>query len=60
MRMVKAILSTYHLVMKFLIEAKIGEVRGNQIMARECYLEAARGKQKAEETFSASMDNTAK
>lgn len=46
MRMAKLVLLTYHLVMKFSTEVGIGEVRGNQIMARECYLVAVRGKQK--------------
>jgi hypothetical protein len=30
--------STYHLLIKFTTEHEIGEVRGDQIAARECYL----------------------
>ena len=30
--------STYHLLVKFLTEHGVGEVRGDQIAARECYL----------------------
>lgn len=37
MRMAKAILSTYNLVIKFPIDVGIGEVRGNQLMAKEFY-----------------------
>ena len=34
----KAITSTYHLSVKFPIEYKIGQVQGDQLVARECYL----------------------
>ena len=34
----KAVTSTYHLMIKFPIEYEVGEVRGNQITARECYI----------------------
>ena len=30
--------STYHLLLKFPTEHGIGEVRGDQVAARECYL----------------------
>ena len=33
-----AVTSTYHFLLKFPIEHGIGEVRGDQIAARECYL----------------------
>ena len=33
-----AVTSTYHLLIKFPTEHGIGEVRGDQIAARECYL----------------------
>ena len=32
----KAVISTYHLMIKFPIEYKVGEVRGDQVAAREC------------------------
>ena len=34
----KAITSTYHLMIKFPTEYGVGEVRGNQVVARECYI----------------------
>uniref|UniRef100_A0A2N9HBH7 Retrotransposon gag domain-containing protein n=1 Tax=Fagus sylvatica TaxID=28930 RepID=A0A2N9HBH7_FAGSY len=34
----RAMTSTYHLLLKFPTEHKIGEVRGDQVAARECYL----------------------
>uniref|UniRef100_A0A2N9F359 Uncharacterized protein n=1 Tax=Fagus sylvatica TaxID=28930 RepID=A0A2N9F359_FAGSY len=34
----RAVTSTYHLLLKFPTEHGIGEVRGDQIAARECYL----------------------
>jgi hypothetical protein len=33
----KAATSTYHLMMKFQIEERVGEVRGDQLVARRCY-----------------------
>ncbi|XP_041001598.1 uncharacterized protein LOC121247293 [Juglans microcarpa x Juglans regia] len=41
----KAITSTYHLKMKFLTRAGIGEVRGEQVLARECYVQELRSGQ---------------
>lgn len=43
--------------MKFPTNARIREVRGNHIMAREFYLTAVKGKQKAKEIFTISLDN---
>ena len=34
----KAITSTYHLMTKFPTKYGVGEVRGNQVVARECYV----------------------
>ena len=34
----KAITSTYHLIVKFPTEYEIGQVQGNQLAAKECYL----------------------
>ena len=34
----KAMISTYHLMIKFPTKYKIGEVQGDQITARECYI----------------------
>ena len=34
----KAVTSTYHLMIKFPIKYGVGEVRGDQIAARECYI----------------------
>ena len=34
----KAATSTYHLSIKFLTEHKVGQVQGDQLVARECYL----------------------
>ena len=33
-----AVTSTYHLMIKFPTEYGVGEVRGNQVAARECYI----------------------
>lgn len=58
-RMAKVDLSTYHLVVKFLIEGEIGEVRENWLMARDSYFVTVSVKQKAKETFTISLDNLA-
>ena len=34
----KAATSTYHLMIKFPTEYRIGELRGDQVAARECYI----------------------
>ena len=34
----KIVTSTYHLSVKFPIEYGVGQVQGNQLVARECYL----------------------
>ena len=34
----KAVTSTYHLMIKFPTEYGVGELQGNQIAARECYI----------------------
>ena len=34
----KAVTSTYHLMIKFPTEYGVGEVRGDQVTARECYI----------------------
>ena len=34
----KAATSTYHLMIKFLIEYGVGELRGSQVAAQECYI----------------------
>lgn len=46
-KMAKAILSTYHLMMKFPIKVCIGEVIGNLLIAKECYITVISGKQNA-------------
>ena len=34
----KAVTSTYHLMIKFPTEYRVGEVRRDQVVARECYI----------------------
>ena len=34
----KAVTSTYHLMIKFPTDYGVGELHGNQVAARECYL----------------------
>ena len=34
----KAVTSTYHLMIKFPTEYGVGELRGNQVAARKCYV----------------------
>ena len=34
----KVVISTYHLMIKFLTEYGVGEVRGDQMATRECYI----------------------
>ncbi|XP_059670723.1 uncharacterized protein LOC132316234 [Cornus florida] len=46
----KAITSTYHLLMRFPTEYGMGEIRGDQTMARECYVASLR-KIKSQEAF---------
>lgn len=46
MKMAKVVLSIYHLMMKFLTELGIEEVRRNQLMAREYYFVVTKRKQK--------------
>lgn len=58
-RMVMAILSIYHLIMKLSMEEGIGEVKGNQLMDKECYCTIVREKQKAKEMFTMSSNNLA-
>ncbi|XP_073116152.1 uncharacterized protein [Elaeis guineensis] len=33
----KAVVSSYHLIMKFSMEARVGQVRGNQAVPRQCF-----------------------
>ncbi|KAK3036388.1 hypothetical protein RJ639_032157 [Escallonia herrerae] len=42
----QAVVSTYHLKMKFPIENGIGEVKGDQTTARQCYVTSCRSKNK--------------
>ncbi|KAK3018233.1 hypothetical protein RJ639_002767 [Escallonia herrerae] len=42
----QALVSTYHLKMKFPTEHGIGEVKGNQTTARQCYVTSCRSKDK--------------
>ena len=41
---IRAILSSYHMVIKFPMENGVGMVRGNQRVARECYLASMKHK----------------
>ena len=34
----KAVMSTYHLMIKFPTGYRVGEVRGDQVVTRECYI----------------------
>ena len=34
----KAVTSTYHLIIKFLTDYSVGELRGNQVAAHKCYV----------------------
>ena len=34
----KAVISTYHLMIKFPIDYGVGELHGNQVAARKCYV----------------------
>ncbi|KAK3008565.1 hypothetical protein RJ639_013962 [Escallonia herrerae] len=42
----QAVMSTYHLKMKFPMEHGIGEVKGDQTTARQCYVTSCRSKNK--------------
>ncbi|XP_073282148.1 uncharacterized protein, partial [Primulina huaijiensis] len=42
MNELKAVESTYHQKIKFLVGSKVGEVRGDQPSSRKCYVEAVR------------------
>ena len=39
---IRAIVSTYHLAMKFLVGDLVGKVRGNQAQSRQCYAMSTR------------------
>lgn len=39
----RAVTLTYHLLMHFLIEGEVGEVRGDQVAAQECYMASLKG-----------------
>ena len=41
---IRAILFTYHMVVKFPIENGVGKARGDQRIAQECYLESMKKK----------------
>ncbi|KAK3022920.1 hypothetical protein RJ639_046464 [Escallonia herrerae] len=43
---IQAVVSTYHLKMKFPTEHRIGEVKGDQTTARQCYVTSCRSKNK--------------
>ncbi|KAJ0985389.1 hypothetical protein J5N97_003745 [Dioscorea zingiberensis] len=40
----KAVISTYHLLLKFPTESGSGEIRGDQPLARQCYVSTLKGK----------------
>lgn len=40
---IKAITSTYHLLMRFPMKKGIGEVRGDQVAVKECYMASLKG-----------------
>ncbi|KAK3004136.1 hypothetical protein RJ639_018990 [Escallonia herrerae] len=42
----QAVVSTYHLKMKFSMKNKIGEVKGDQTIARHCYMTSCQSKNK--------------
>lgn len=44
----KLVISTYHLKMKFPKENGVGVVRGEQVVARECYVHELRVKETSE------------
>ncbi|XP_075515413.1 uncharacterized protein LOC142550056 [Primulina tabacum] len=45
MNELRAVASTYHQKIKFLVGARVGEVRGDQPSSRKCYVEAVRADQ---------------
>lgn len=51
MKIAHAVVSTYHLVMKFPIDIDVKKVRGSYVMARKCYFVAVKRKSKTKETF---------
>lgn len=53
----KAITFTYHLLMRFSAEGGFGEVRGNQTIARECYVASLKGKESKEALVIDDMEN---
>lgn len=55
MKMAHEVISIYRLVTKLLIEVNVEKVRGNQMMARECYFAVVNRKPKAKEIFTVSL-----
>ena len=51
LNIMKPVISTHHLAIKFPTEKGIGLVRGDQHEARKCHVNALRDKGKAQETF---------
>lgn len=41
-RMTQAVMSTYRLMIKFLIDNRVGEIKGDQAVAEECYFNNVR------------------
>lgn len=48
----KAVTSTYHLLICFLTKEGVGEVRGDQVAALECYVTSLKGESAPKESMS--------
>lgn len=53
----KAITSTYHLLMRFRTKEGVGEIRGDQTMERECYVASLKGKESQEALIIKDMED---
>lgn len=49
---IKVVTLTYHLLMRFLIKGEVGEVKGDQVVARECYMASLKGEPTLKENMS--------
>lgn len=47
----RVVISTYHLLMRFSIEGRVGKVKGDQVTARECYVVSLKGNFSPKETM---------
>lgn len=56
--MVQVVMSTYHLIVKFPTEHRVKEVKVNQIVTRECYINCIKDQDQQKESFTINVSKT--